>query len=193
MMQGLLTARQYFKGASAHEQRPLSAHYRALGGSGVGLVSRQQGELFHLLAPGRPQWGFQIHHPLIGFNETMVSICSQSPHPLHKRAGRYVLLRVGQPGQARARIPAGLVREAPTATTTSTAPPILASRSTWAWAAVDRCSSRITPSWDSTRTPCTIGTRRRTSTYNRNIALINRAYCIANPKHYAGYGADAWA
>src|SRR5258708_21248111 len=27
---------------------------------------------------------------------------------------------------------------------------------------------------------------------NRNIALINRAYCIANPKHYKGYGADAW-
>jgi exo beta-1,2-glucooligosaccharide sophorohydrolase (non-reducing end) len=22
--------------------------------------------------------------------------------------------------------------------------------------------------------------------------LINRAYCIANPKHYAGYGPDAW-
>jgi hypothetical protein len=27
---------------------------------------------------------------------------------------------------------------------------------------------------------------------NRDIALINRAYCMANPKHFAGYGADAW-
>jgi hypothetical protein len=27
---------------------------------------------------------------------------------------------------------------------------------------------------------------------NRNIALINRAYCIADPKHFAGYGADSW-
>ena len=27
---------------------------------------------------------------------------------------------------------------------------------------------------------------------NRNIALINRAYCIANPKHFKGYGPDAW-
>ena len=27
---------------------------------------------------------------------------------------------------------------------------------------------------------------------NRNIALINRAYCIANPKHFQGYGPDAW-
>jgi hypothetical protein len=27
---------------------------------------------------------------------------------------------------------------------------------------------------------------------NRNMALINRAYCIANPKHFAGYGANAW-
>jgi hypothetical protein len=24
------------------------------------------------------------------------------------------------------------------------------------------------------------------------MALINRAYCIANPKHQLGYGADAW-
>jgi len=27
---------------------------------------------------------------------------------------------------------------------------------------------------------------------NRNIALINRAYCMANPKHFKGYGPDAW-
>jgi len=36
---------------------------------------------------------------------------------------------------------------------------------------------------------------RFTSSYfenNRNIALINRAYATANPKHDAGYGPDAW-
>jgi exo beta-1,2-glucooligosaccharide sophorohydrolase (non-reducing end) len=36
---------------------------------------------------------------------------------------------------------------------------------------------------------------RYTASYfenNRNLALINRAYCVANPKHFAGYGADAW-
>jgi len=36
---------------------------------------------------------------------------------------------------------------------------------------------------------------RFTSSYfenNRNIALVNRAYVTANPKHYAGYGPDAW-
>ena len=27
---------------------------------------------------------------------------------------------------------------------------------------------------------------------NRNIALINRAYSIANPMHFAGYSPDAW-
>jgi hypothetical protein len=27
---------------------------------------------------------------------------------------------------------------------------------------------------------------------NRNIALINRAYSIANPKHFPGYGPNAW-
>ncbi len=29
-------------------------------------------------------------------------------------------------------------------------------------------------------------------THNRNHTLINRAYCIENPKGYAGYGADCW-
>ncbi len=27
---------------------------------------------------------------------------------------------------------------------------------------------------------------------NRNIALINRAYCIDNPGHFGGYGSDCW-
>ena len=27
---------------------------------------------------------------------------------------------------------------------------------------------------------------------NRNQCLINRAYCIANPRHFAGYGAECW-
>jgi hypothetical protein len=27
---------------------------------------------------------------------------------------------------------------------------------------------------------------------NRNIALINRAYCMENPRKFAGYGADCW-
>ncbi len=29
-------------------------------------------------------------------------------------------------------------------------------------------------------------------TNNRNMALINRAYVIENPKHFQGYGPDAW-
>jgi hypothetical protein len=36
---------------------------------------------------------------------------------------------------------------------------------------------------------------RYTSSYfenNRNIALINRSYCIANPKRFPGYGTNAW-
>jgi hypothetical protein len=39
------------------------------------------------------------------------------------------------------------------------------------------------------------GLRDRFTDYfanNRNLALINRAYCIKNPKHFQGYGADSW-
>lgn len=39
------------------------------------------------------------------------------------------------------------------------------------------------------------GLRDRFTNYfgnNRAIALINRAYCIENPRHFVGYGADCW-
>lgn len=39
------------------------------------------------------------------------------------------------------------------------------------------------------------GIRDRFADYfenNRNLALINRAYCIENPKHHKGYGPDSW-
>jgi hypothetical protein len=39
------------------------------------------------------------------------------------------------------------------------------------------------------------GKRDRYTNYfqnNRNVALINRAYCIENPRSFAGYGAECW-
>jgi hypothetical protein len=39
------------------------------------------------------------------------------------------------------------------------------------------------------------GLRDRFTNYfenNRNMALINRAYCVKNPQHFAGYGANCW-
>ena len=39
------------------------------------------------------------------------------------------------------------------------------------------------------------GKRDRFTNYfdnNRNLALINRAYCIENPRHFKGYGSDCW-
>src|SRR4029077_4942384 len=39
------------------------------------------------------------------------------------------------------------------------------------------------------------GLRDRFTDYfqtNRNMALINRAYCVKNPKHFAGYGTNCW-
>jgi hypothetical protein len=39
------------------------------------------------------------------------------------------------------------------------------------------------------------GKRDRFTNYfanNRSLALINRAYCVDNPRHFAGYGPDCW-
>jgi len=43
------------------------------------------------------QWGYQIHHPLIGFNETMITTSSPSPRDAWRSAVN-VLLRLGQQG-----------------------------------------------------------------------------------------------
>lgn len=60
----------------------------------------------------------------------------------------------------------------------------------WAGIMAAPCSLPITVSWASTR-----GKKDAYANYfvnNRNHSLINRAYCIANPKNYQGYGASIW-
>jgi len=160
MMQGLLTARQYFKGASTHEHdlyRRITALWE---GVEWDWYRDNKGSDF-IYWHWSPQWGFQIHHPLIGFNETMVVYLLAIASPTHSvPADMYYSGWASQDKRA-LEYRQGW-SEAPRATTMATAPPILASSSTWAWAAVDRCSSRITPSWDSIRTACAIATHRRT-------------------------------
>ena len=137
-----------------------------------------------------PQWTWQIHHPLIGFNEVMITYLLSMTSPTHSvPADMYYS---GWAGQSEARISivkdGGHERRQPL----------------WQWPHLLRHQARrrrrhggplfFTHYSFMGFDPHALHDRFTSSYFdnNRNIALINRAYVIANPKHFPGYGADAW-
>jgi hypothetical protein len=191
LMQGLLTARQYFKGSSAAE-RSLYDRITRLWESVEWdwyRDARQQTDFIYW--HWSPKWGFQIHHPLIGFNEVHV----------------VYLLAIASPTHA---VPASTYYSG----WASQAPMAQSYREGWS-GSKDGNDYRNGNSYFGIPLDVGVGTGgplffahysyigvdphmlrdKFTSSYFqnfRNMALINRAYCIANPKHQVGYGADAW-
>jgi hypothetical protein len=188
--QGLLTARQYFSGAAPGE-RDLYQRITKLWEGIEWDWYRDNAGSDYLYWHWSPQWGFQIHHPLIGFNEVMVVYLLAIASPTHAvPADMYYSGWAGQGERA------------------------LAYRQGWSGSADGKHYGNGN-TYFGIKLDVGVGTGgplffthysfmgfdpralhdKYTASYfdnNRNIALINRAYCIANPKHYAGYGADTW-
>jgi len=191
LMQGLLTAREYFNGAAPAE-RALHARITRLWESVEWDWYRdatQQTDFIYW--HWSPTWGFQIHHPLIGFNEVHVVYLLAIASPTHgvpastyysgwaSQAPMAQSYREGWSGSTDGR----LYRNGktyygiPLDVGVGTGGPLFFAH--YSYIGVDPHQLRD----------------RYTSSYFqnfRNMALINRAYCIANPKHQVGYGADAW-
>ncbi len=190
LMQGLLAARQYFHGPDLDEQslyRRITQLWETVEWSWY----RQTPDSSFLYWHWSPQWAFQIHHPLIGFNEVMITYLLSIASPTHgvpaamyysgwssqsEMAQQY---RQGWSGSKDGnhysnghtyygiKLDVGVGPGGPLFFTH------------YSFMGMDPHSLRD----------------RFTSSYfenNRNIALINRAYATANPKHDAGYGPDAW-
>jgi hypothetical protein len=190
LMEGLLAARQYFRGDSEVER---DLHRRI-----TQLWETVEWDWYRGPQPGdflywhwSAEWGWQIQHPLIGFNEVMITYLLAMTSPTHavapemyysgwssqeQRAQDY---RRGWSGSSDGdhygnghtyygiKLDVGV----------GTGGPLFFTH--YAFFGFDPHSLHD----------------RFTSSYfenNRNIALINRAYCIANPKHFQGYGPDAW-
>ena len=82
LMQGLLTARQYFKGPSAREQelfRRITGLWESVEWDWYRSDAKSDFLYWHWSA----QWGWQIHHPLIGWNEVMVTYLLAIASPTH--------------------------------------------------------------------------------------------------------------
>lgn len=190
LMQGLLTARQYFHGPAEKEQ----ALYRRISQLWETVEwdwYRETPESDFIYWHWSPQWAWQIHHPLIGFNEVMITYLLAMSSPTH--AVPVDLYYSGWAGQSETAIHY---------------------REGWS-GATDGDRYRNGATYYGTRLDVGVGTGgplffthysymgfdphslhdRYTPSYfdnNRNLALINRAYSIANPKHFQGYGPDAW-
>ncbi|HTS34933.1 MAG TPA: glucoamylase family protein [Candidatus Solibacter sp.] len=190
LMEGLLAARQYFNGSSAAE-RDL---YQRI----TKLWEGVEWDWYRGAKPGdfiywhwSAEWGWQIQHPLIGFNEVMITYLLAMASPTHavspemyysgwasqdEKAQQY---RAGWSGSkdgdhyGNGKTYYGIKLDVGV----GTGGPLFFTH--YSYFAFDPHSLHD----------------RFTSSYfdnNRNIALINHAYCIANPKHFQGYGADAW-
>lgn len=190
LMQGLLAARQYFNGPSDREHQ-LYQRITQLWEGVEWSWYRDNPTSDFIYWHWSPQWAFQIHHPLIGFNEVMITYLLSIASPTH-----------GVPADMYYSGWAGQVQMAQDY------------RQGWSGSSDGNHYSNG-HTYYGIKLDVGVGTGgplffthysfmgfdphslhdRFTSSYfenNRNIALINRAYCIANPKHFLGYGANAW-
>ncbi len=189
MMQGLLAARQYFDRDTAAEREIRDTITQLWHGVDWSWYRRTPDSPV-LYWHWSPDYGFHIHHPLVGWNETMMAYLLAIASPTHP-------------------VPASMFENG----WEGTSPLQVHYRQGW---------SRTTqgdhyvnghsyygikldvgegPGGDLFFTQFSFmgfdprGLHDRFTDYfenNRALALINRAYCIANPRHYVGYGPDCW-
>ncbi len=190
VIQGLLTARGYFDRKDGREQS-LRDRVTVLWEAVEWDWYRTSPDSQFLYWHWSPQWGFQIQHPLIGFNETVPTYLLGFASPTHpvpaslyysgwasqdQRAQEY---RQGWSGSPDGRMYAngtsffGIKIDVGV----SSGGPLFFIH--YSFMAFDprELRDRFTDSYFEN---------------SRAIAEINRAYCIANPKGFKGYGANAW-
>ena len=190
LMQGLLAARQYFQGSSEAESslyRRISRLWETVEWDWYRGDSKSDFLYWHWSA----RWGRRIQHTLIGFNEVMITYVLAMSSPTHA-----VPVEMYYSGWA------------------NQSPIGISYRSGWS-GTKDGSHYANGQTYYGIKLDVGVGTGgplffthysyigfdphslhdRYTSSYfnnNRNIALINRAYSIANPKHFEGYGPNAW-
>ena len=190
LMEGLLAARAYFHGSNA-EEAALYQRITNLWESVEWDWFRETPQSHFLYWHWSPLWTWRIHHPLIGFNEVMITYLLAIASATHGVPTSYYYS-----GWASQDTRALAYREGWSGTKdgnrysngntyygikldvgVGTGGPLFFTHYSYFAFDPHRLRDRFTSSYFEN---------------NRNIALINRAYCIANPKHFQGYGPDAW-
>ncbi len=189
LMEGLLAARQYFKGASEGEQslyRRITQLWEAVEWNWYRRSLESKALLWHW----SPQWSWYIDHRLTGFNETMITYLLAIASPTHGIPSEFYY--TGWAGQS----PAAIAYRS--GWSGSTAGDHYLNGHTYYGIRLDVGVGSGGPLFFTQYSFMGFdprGIRDRYTNYfenNRNLALINLAYCEANPGHYQGYGADDW-
>ena len=191
LMQGLLAARQYFHEGSAAETAlytKITALWEAVEWDWY-RGTPQSGNLYwHWSA----NWGWQIHHPLIGFNEVMITYILGMASPTHGVPASFYY--TGWAGQEERAL------QYRRGWSGNTDGDHYGNGHSYYGIKLDVGVGSGGPLFFTHYSflgfdPHALHDRFTSASYfenNRNIALINRAYCIENPRHFSGYGPDAW-
>lgn len=189
MMQGLLTARQYF-GRDTPEEREIRGTITDLWRGVEWDWYRRDPASNFLYWHWSPDHAWHIGHPLIGWNETMIVYLLAISSPTHPVPAS--LYSTGWAGQSET---AEHYREGWSRTTAGAH---YRNGKTYYGIKLDVGEGTGGNLFFTQFSFLGFDPRGRRDAYtnyftnNRNLALINRAYCMENPLHFKGYGPDCW-
>ncbi|HEY1660746.1 MAG TPA: glucoamylase family protein [Candidatus Sulfotelmatobacter sp.] len=189
LIEGLLAARQYFKGSSDAETsiyQRITKLWETVEWDWYRRTPQSDALLWHW----SPQWSWFIDHRLTGFNETMITYLLAIASPTHPVPAS--LYYTGWAGQSEAAI---TYRSGWSGSTegdhylnghsyygikldvgSGTGGPLFFTQYSFMGFDPKGIHDRYTDYFDN----------------NRDLALIDLKYCEANPGHFQGYGADDW-
>jgi exo beta-1,2-glucooligosaccharide sophorohydrolase (non-reducing end) len=189
LMEGLLAARQYFKGTSERE-RDLFARISHLWETVEWDWYRRSPQGDALLWHWSPQWSWHINHRLTGFNEVMIVYLLAIASPTHAVPAELYYSGWANQGEVGAKYRRGW--------SGSSAGERYTNGHTYYGIKLDVGVSSGGPLFFTHYSYMGFdprGIHDRFTDYfenNRNLARINLAYCLKNPGHYKGYGANFW-
>lgn len=189
LVEGLLAARQYFRGTSEGEKN-LYARITRLWEGVEWDWYRHEPDMGALFWHWSANWGNHINHRLTGWNETMIVYLLAIASPTHAvPAGLYYSGWAGQSDTA------VKYREGWSGTTEGDH---YYNGNTYFGIKLDVGEGRGGALFFTHYSFMGFDPHALTDRYtnyfenNRNIARINLAYATENPKHHKGYGPDAW-
>ena len=189
LMQGLLAARQYFSGDNEQEKR-IREKITTIWEKVEWDWFKQYPDSKFLYWHWSPDQAWTINHNLIGWNETMVTYLLAIASPTHA-----VPASMYYSGWANQDSTGQKYRSAWGQTNDGS---MYRNGNTYFGIKLDVGVSNGGPLFFTHYSYLGYDPRAITDRYtnyftnNQNIAKINHAYCMANPKKYAGYGDSAW-
>ena len=189
MIQGLLAARRYFDGDTIAEREVRDTITRLWRDVEWDWYRRTPGGDV-LYWHWSPDYGFYIGHPLVGWNETMIVYLLAIASPTHPVPASLYYSGWAGTADLQVRYRQGWSR--------TTAGDHYANGRSYYGIKLDVGEGNGADLFFTHFSFMGFdprGLRDRYTNYfsnNRAIALINRAYCIENPRHFVGYGPDCW-